>query len=291
MAGLNSDLEEEVQELLGEDIQTLKRVSGGCISEAYRLKTASGKLFFIKVNFKVSLFSAEALGLKEMARSQLVFVPRVIGYSSNFILLEWIEPGLTKVNSLRNLGSALARMHRFFSEEGYCGWGIDNFIGATPQINSNPLKLSWREFFCHRRLKYQWELMKSNGRSSQKMDSLMPSVLDVAFKRLDVDEETNSLLHGDLWSGNYLVDREGRAYLIDPAVYYGHREADLAMTRLFGSFPNNFYQGYEDVWPLLKSHEERLLIYQLYHVLNHVNLFGGGYLREAEEKASAIMGS
>lgn len=250
-----------------------------------------GKSFFIKINASTpSLFATEALGLQEIADSTTVPVPRVIDHGEDFILLSWIERGALRPHTLRDLGSSLAQMHRTFATDGFCGWKRDNFIGSTPQINGNPQGLPWAEFFCEKRLKFQWELMQSKGKSSPTLDRLLPSVLDKSLSLLEeVDEEGHSLLHGDLWSGNYLVDREGQAYVIDPAVYYGHREADLAMTRLFGEFPGDFYRGYEEEWPLTPGSGERLFIYQLYHLLNHVNLFGSGYLRETEGAALNII--
>ena len=181
-------------------------------------------------------------------------------------------------------GRRFARLHEFRGPA--CGFPHDNYIGSTEQRNV-PVQGSWAEsrdergeewprFFLEQRLQFQVRLAGARGHGGE-----LERLLDHAEKRilelLATATEAPSLLHGDLWSGNYMADEEGAPCLIDPAVYYGHREADLAMTRLFGGFGEAFYRAYEEVLPLAPGQSDRLPIYQLYHVLNHLNLFGGGY--------------
>jgi fructosamine-3-kinase len=195
-----------------------------------------------------------------------------------------IESAPRKRGFFEEFGRRFAALHRHRGRA--CGFPQDNFIGSTPQLNQ-PLDgpwdgaaadngSGWPAFFLQRRLRFQARLAEGRGDGGELL-----RLLDRAESRIAVllagAIEPPVILHGDLWGGNYLVDERGEACLIDPAVYYGHREADLAMTRLFGGFDRAFYAAYEEALPLAAGHQERLPIYQLYHVLNHYNLFGGGY--------------
>ena len=155
------------------------------------------------------------------------------------------------------------------------GFAHDNYLGSTPQ--QNPWQVDACELWRRHRLGYQLELARHNGQSNAELDRLGDRLLDRLDQWLGTLDEPASLLHGDLWSGNYLVSTAGQPVLIDPAVYCGPREADLAMTQLFGGFERSFYEAYESSWPLPPGSGERLEIFKLYHLLNHLNLFGGGY--------------
>ena len=279
---------------------SLVPVSGGCIAAAAIAGFADGSDVFVKTAQKVpGLFAAEAQGLRELAAAAAIRVPRVLAVGEDGLVLERIREGPKPAGFFEAFGRAFAALHRHRGPA--CGFRQDNFIGATPQPNRPPdgdwgearpegtePGSRWPAFFIDRRLRFQAKLAanRSGGAALGKM-------LDRAERRiavlLEAATEPPSLLHGDLWGGNYLVDAHGKPVLIDPAVYYGHREADLAMTRLFGGFAPAFYAAYHEVMPLAPGHEARSPVYQLYHVMNHFNLFGGGYLEQAKRMLERYM--
>jgi fructosamine-3-kinase len=235
------------------------------------------------------VFAREAEGLRVLAAAGVIRVPEVLAIDERTLVLEMIEAAPRKRDFAADFGRRFAALH---SKSGKtCGFMHDNFIGASVQINT-PLDgrweeaaendgSAWPEFFFERRLRVQVDLAARNGYGHELahlLDRAEPRML--GFLRAAI--ELPSLLHGDLWNGNFIVDEHGEACLIDPAVYYGHREADLAMTRLFGGFEPSFHAAYAEASPLAPGHEERLAIYQLYHVLNHLNLFGGGYFEQSK---------
>lgn len=267
----------------------LTRLGGGCIADAAVAVFADGSKVFVKRSAALpGMFEAEAEGLRTLAAARVIRVPRVLALAADALVLELIEPAPRGRTFFDDFGRRFAALHRQRGKA--CGFPRDNFIGATPQPNQ-PLDARWKdaapddgsgwpEFFLEQRLHFQARLAEQRGDRGE-----VARLLDRAEARirelLAGAIEPPGLLHGDLWSGNFIVDERGEACLIDPAVYYGHREADLAMTRLFGGFDAAFYAAYEEAAPLAPGHEERLPIYQLYHVLNHFNLFGGGYLEQA----------
>jgi fructosamine-3-kinase len=258
-----------------------RRVSGGSINSCSRFESAIGPLFVKHGDASsLAMFQAEAAGLAELARARAVRVPEVqaVGeqYGTAFLALEWIDLTAGSANSETRLGELLAAQHRITQEK--FGWHRDNTIGSTPQ--SNRATDDWVEFLREQRLMPQLALAKDNGAGADLLDAgqlLCERVADffVSYR------PAPSLLHGDLWGGNWGSDASGAPVLFDPAVYYGDREADLAMTRLFGGFGAPFYAAYNAAWPLEAGAETRVTLYNLYHVLNHFNLFGGGYLRQA----------
>ena len=259
-------------------------VGGGCIADAAVAGFADGTRVFVKrIAGQPGMFVAEATGLRALQEAGAIRVPRVLAVSEEALVLELIEAASPKRDFFVDFGRRFAGLHRQRGKA--CGFPGDNFIGSTPQPN-RPLDGPWEHaaaddgsgwpgFFLERRLRFQVDLTRQRGRSdlAQLLDRaqlLMEELLGGAI-------EPPVILHGDLWSGNFIIDERGEACLIDPAVYYGHREADLAMTRLFGGFDSAFYAAYDEDLPLAPGHAERLPIYQLYHVLNHFNLFGGAY--------------
>jgi fructosamine-3-kinase len=253
------------------------RVHGGSINESYCWETSEGALFVkIAPVAQRSMFEAEADGLQELARAEAVRVPRVLALDvaddMAFLALEWIDLGGSASAASARLGEQLARQHRVTAEQ--FGWHRDNTIGSTPQINTRCT--AWPKFFRERRLRYQLDLAAQNGYRGrlQERGARLLERIDAFF----TDHRPQpSLLHGDLWGGNFDVDASGTPVIYDPAVYYGDREADIAMTHLFGGFPPSFYSAYESAWPLPASAGARATLYNLYHVLNHLNLFGGSY--------------
>ena len=257
------------------------RVYGGCINESYRWDSAAGP-FFVKIGAPTGLdaLEAEAAGLDELARAQAVRVPRVCGAGTTattaYLALEWIDIARSTGQAEGLLGEQLATQHRVLAPR--FGWTRDNTIGSTPQ--SNDTSADWVEFFRERRLRAQLELAQRNGFTGrlQEHGALLLDLMGAYFSSY---RPMPSLLHGDLWGGNWGVDAAGSPVIFDPAVYYGDREADLAMTGLFGGFGNAFYTAYHSSWPLDQAAGARRALYNLYHVLNHANLFGGSYAAQA----------
>jgi fructosamine-3-kinase len=262
-----------------------RSIGGGCIADAAVASFADGSRVFVKRAAGLpGMFEREAEGLRALGATGAIRVPRVLAVSPEALVLELIEAAPRRSGFFEDFGRRFADLHAHRGKA--CGFPHDNFIGSTPQIN-RPVDAGWEEaeaddgsgwpeFFLRRRLGYQVRLA-AEQRGADDLQRLLDTASTRILDLLGLAIEPPSLLHGDLWGGNYIVDERGEACLIDPAVYYGHREADLAMTRLFGGFDPSFYAAYHAAAPLAPGHEERLPIYQLYHVLNHFNLFGGGY--------------
>jgi protein-ribulosamine 3-kinase len=256
-------------------------VGGGSIHRALRYETHEGLLFVKRAGpDALGMFTAEAEGLNALAAADAIRVPKVLGVGAcadaAFLALEWIEFGISDRRSEAALGEQLARQHRVTAER--FGWSRDNTIGSTPQRNE--WCEDWVRFFADRRLGFQLDLAARNGASARIIDRgrLLCASLGGFFSSY---RPAPSLLHGDLWGGNWSVDETGAPVVFDPAVYFGDREADIAMTRLFGGFGGEFYAAYRSQWALEQGAEIRSTLYNLYHVLNHFNLFGGGYLAQA----------
>ncbi|MGK7944754.1 MAG: fructosamine kinase family protein [Microcystaceae cyanobacterium] len=260
-------------------VENYRSVGGGCINQGYAL-IGQGKTYFVKVNdpSQGAMFEAEALGLKQMFETQTIRVPQPICYGVterfSYIVLEWVELGRSQGNSWYEMGKQLAQMHKIKSVSQF-GWERNNTIGSTPQIN--PWTDNWADFFADSRIGYQLKLAKRRGGNFVKIGDFIEVVRDSLKDR----KPHPSLVHGDLWSGNASITQEGKPLIFDPATYYGDHEVDLAMTELFGGFSNQFYQGYESVFPLDQGYSKRKVLYNLYHILNHFNLFGGGYESQA----------
>ena len=258
-----------------------QRVSGGDINSCFKLTLSSGRMFFLKENQSslVHMFAAESTGLLELANAakgiEGLSVPNPLAWGLNgdrsFLLMEYINQG--RLNSGASFGACLAELHRGTRND-KCGFGQDNWIGSTPQLNSPTV--SWHTFYAEYRLGFQWRLARKNGFGNSVADQAMERVQSKLPGILPAPDGP-SLLHGDLWGGNWMAGIEGYAWLIDPAVYYGHREADIAMTELFGGFPSGFHDAYRSTWPLDPGFSDRRNLYNLYHLLNHLNLFGSSY--------------
>jgi fructosamine-3-kinase len=224
------------------------------------------------------LFRAEADSLRALAATQTVRVPRVLDVADDttaysFLLLEWLEPGRASGQAWEALGRSLAELHQHRGAN--FGWSGDNFIGSLPQSNSS--RTRWADFWRHERLEPQLKRAEAHfsARDRAQFNRLFDALEDLLPPG---DEDGASLLHGDLWNGNVHMMAAGSAAVIDPSSYYGHREVDLAMSKLFGGFGREFYSAYEEAWPLKQGAEKRLQIYQLYYLLVHVNLFGASYV-------------
>ena len=264
-------------------------VGGGCIAESWRWRAGSG-CAFVKVlpAADAALLEAEADGLAELAASDAVRVPRVLGRGAAgaraWLALEWLDLEPPTAASDARLGERLAGLHRVRAER--CGWHRDNFIGRTPQ--SNAPHADWVEFLSTRRLAPQLELARANGHPSRLVDRglRLVEMLGVFYASYS---PAPSLLHGDLWSGNRGALADGEPVVYDPACHYGDREADVAMTRLFGGFGPRFYAAYQATWPLDAAAGYRRDLHNLYHVLNHSNLFGGSYAEQAGRMIDGLL--
>lgn len=276
-------------------------VFGGDINQAYRIDgvfAEKAESFFIKLNQKhlLDMFEAEADGLEAIEKSQTIHVPHVIcsGVADNqsFLILENLNMGGGVVNTgtvnttdaATLLGQQLAAMHKNTSQQ--FGWSRDNTIGSTRQINTRTD--SWIAFWQKHRLGFQLDLAKKKGCGKSLITKGEKLIIELKQFFMTYEPEA-SLLHGDLWSGNYSYLKSGEPVIFDPAVYYGDREADIAMTELFGGFPGEFYDAYNEAWPLDKGYQQRKKLYNLYHILNHYNLFGGGYAMQAENMIEQLL--
>ncbi|MGB0524206.1 MAG: fructosamine kinase family protein [Flammeovirgaceae bacterium] len=270
------------------NIQFLHMVTGGCINQTVHLQSNKGH-FFLKWNELNSLhnFQQEAKGLDLLRANTDLTVPEVLGYdqleNKAYLLLSYIDSYPTKPNYWEHFGQSLAQLHK--QSHDYFGLDFDNYIGSLPQKNAQ--ESDWLSFFIENRLRVQFGLAYYNGLIDQhylkKLDQLAAK-LDGFFP-----EEAPALLHGDLWSGNALVDHDGTPALVDPAVYYGHREMELAFTKLFGGFPETFYAAYHEAYPIAPGFEQRKAIYNCYPLMVHVNLFGKSYLSGIDRVFDALL--
>ncbi len=292
-------------ERLGTELVGRAPVGGGCIHSAWRLDLADGRRLFAKTNGAASLpiLEAEAEGLRALAAAAGEAGPRVpvplacgLAGSSAVLVLPWLDlaQGRSAAHGprWRRLGAALAELHRH-SLTRTCvaedrpgeafGWPRDNVIGSFPQRNG--WEEDWAQFFVERRLAPQLEHLASGGHPLRRAAPL----LERTGQWLGAHRPAPCLVHGDLWSGNAAITRDGQGVIFDPAVHRGDREVDLAMARLFGGFPEAFFEGYQNTWPLPSGHRSRRELYNLYHLLNHANLFGGSYVGQSQACLDALL--
>lgn len=274
---MRPELRAALSDRLGERVERASTVGGGDINRAFRVQTKRRSVF-VKVNDEAPLrmFECEERGLAALRDAHALRVPDVLGCGAvdhtTYLILEWIDSGPPSPGFARRFGESLAELHRRSSDA--FGFEQDNFIGSLPQPNRTTE--TWLEFFSEQRLGAQLAIARRKG-------SLSAATLERADRLLDrlgsllPERSEPSLLHGDLWGGNYMIDTDGEAVLIDPAVYFGDREIELAFTELFGGFGADFYDAYNASWPLPSEYAERRDLYNLYPLLVHANLFGGGY--------------
>lgn len=286
---LGESLSAEISRALGRPFRaaSVQEAASGCIHRALVLE-GEGERWFVKLNaaYALPMFEAEIDGLEALAAANPFRVPRPLGCGvvgdRSWLALEHLElrPIATRDEAVA-CGRALAALHRTTGPR--YGWQRDNFIGATPQVNTE--SDNWARFFAEARLRPQLARAAACSPALGKKGESLAEKLPAFF--LDYRPQP-SLLHGDLWHGNAAVCG-GLPAVFDPAVYYGDREADVAMTELFGGFPESFYAAYREAWPLAEGYEARKTLYNLYHVLNHLNLFGAGYLRQAERMIDRLL--
>ena len=274
----------------GEDFTPARSagVGGGSISQGFSLLGSGGRRFFVKKNHarRRAMFEAEAAGLEELARCEALRIPQVIALVDHgdacFLVLEYLDLGGPADGAA--LGRGVAALHAITGPR--FGWTMDNFIGSTPQ--PNPPGTNWAAFYREHRLAFQRRLARDNGAGKALLDAV--ARLETDLEALFGDHRPQpSLLHGDLWSGNWGFLGDGAPTLFDPAVYYGDREADIAMMELFGHPGRDFFAAYTEAQPLDAGYPVRRELYNLYHILNHFNLFGGGYASQAERMARRLL--
>ena len=301
---------DKISTITGQKFEVKQRhsIGGGCINQGYSISD-NNCTYFIKLNQAsgIDMFEAEALGLQQMWDTQTIRIPKPICWgiadSSAYLVLEWLELGRNaNPNAWLEMGRQLAAMHRCSppnppnlggeekqppnlgkEEKGLFGWERNNTIGSTPQINT--WTSDWAEFFTEHRIGYQLKLAKRRGGSFSQGERLLKAIPEL----LAGYQPQPSLVHGDLWSGNASITASGEPAIFDPAAYYGDREVDIAMTELFGGFPAAFYRGYNEAWPLDSGYDRRKTLYNLYHILNHFNLFGGSYGSQANRMIEEIL--
>ena len=274
-------LEQQIAQITGNrfHIDHRQSVGGGCINSAFKI-TDNGRSYFVKTNnaSHAYMFEAEAEALREMAASATVRVPEPVchGEYGNqcYLVMEYLELGGSA--DMIEFARQFAAMHRLTADR--YGWHIDNTIGSTPQPNTQ--NDDWIEFWRQQRLGFQLQTAAQNGYGGelQRLGERLLADMPALFVSHKVEA---SMLHGDLWGGNYSALRDGTPVIFDPALYFGDREADLAMTTLFGGFGGRFYDAYDEAWPLDDGYDLRKTFYNIYHIINHLNLFGGGYHGQA----------
>ncbi len=297
MNGCWHEIELHLAKTLGKALQFThkKALSGGCISQAWKITDNKNKQWFIKINSPslVDMFSAEADGLDEIRKSNSITSPKAIAYGRtadcSYLVLEYID--LQAQINHKLLGKQLAKMHQFQSPQNHnlkkkFGWKRNNTIGSTEQSNK-PHK-DWASFWKNERLLYQLKLAQKNGYSNTAYDNGLKLSEELSAFFTDYQPKP-SLLHGDLWGGNCDGDLQSNPVIYDPAVYFGDRETDIAMTELFGGFSTNFYDAYNAHYPLDSGYKLRKKLYNLYHILNHFNLFGGGYASQADHMVQQLL--
>ena len=290
-AGTWSEIAGEIGRALGEpfEIEAVRSLGGGAANTSHRVEGGQ-RTFFVKLGSlgEFDRFRTEALALREIHQTGTIVVPEPIcwgtGDVASYLVMDFLELGGTPADGPERLGEQLAAMHRHTGDR--FGWELNNTIGASPQQNG--WSDDWVEFFGEKRLGFQLRLARRNGYSGGWMADC-----DRLIDRLPAFFESYrpepSLLHGDLWSGNYGYTRQGEPTIFDPALYYGDREADLAMTELFGGFPAQFYRSYDRAFPLDAGYRQRKVLYNLYHLLNHLNIFGSGYMGQVQRAISQCL--
>ena len=296
-----SEIEAQITQVTGKHFEVVDRqsIGGGCINQVYLISneplskplSPNQARYLVKLNQAslLEMFVAEARGLEEIAATTAMRVPQPIctgiSHDRSYVVLEYLDLA-TKVNpqAWSEMGRNLATMHQCqMGSRSQFGWHLDNTIGSTPQINT--WESDWAIFFSTHRIGYQLQLAQSNGGHFPKAAELLATIPQILLGR----QPQPSLVHGDLWSGNVSFTTIGMPVIFDPATYLGDREVDLALTELFGGFPAAFYQGYNQVYPLDTGYSQRKNLYNLYHILNHYNLFGGSYQSQANQKIDALV--
>lgn len=286
---MKQTIENQISALLDRPVASLTPIGGGSIASSYKAVMMDGSRFFIKSDPQHNdMFIKEAEGLNELRKANALRIPEVITATEDLLILEYL-PASTPSNRtsfFETFGKQFAQLHHH--HESQFGFHQDNYIGSTVQLNL-PQRGSWKEFFFVNRLEFQFRLAEERGLVHREIADLFHRLERIIDRLIPEDNEPPALLHGDLWSGNFLCTEGSVPALFDPAVYYGHREADIAMTLLFGGFSETFYRSYNDTYPLNDEWERRCELYKLYHLFNHLNLFGDSYSAQVYDTIKRIL--
>jgi len=269
-----------LESILGEPISDLRPLGGGCIAQSMKAVTSAGNSYFVK-DYGAgaeAVAAAEAHGLQRLQKTGAIGVAEVLHQRASLLVLRFIETGSAAQGFFERFGEQLAQLHRASSQSfGFCQ---DNFIGSTEQKNT-PQTKNWSEFFAHNRLGFQLQLAQKNGLATAQLQRNVEHIIDKSDQIVGGRTVQPALIHGDLWSGNFLIDAQGMPVIIDPACYFADREMEFAMVFLFGGFDQSFLESYQYHFPLDSDWKDRIAVYKLYHILNHLNIFGSGYLSQA----------
>ena len=258
-------------------ILDVTQIYGGCINQSFKIETRDAN-YFVKINSDSNLFDTEEKGLITLSSTNTFFIPEVVTYNrfedTYYLIIEFVESSHPKNDFWQLFGQKLSELHR--NTKDTFGLEYNNYIGSLPQ--NNTLNSDGIDFFINSRILPQLKMLDQGLSINMyskfdRLISLLPSLLPL---------EQSSLLHGDLWNGNYLVSNKGEPTLIDPSIYYGSREVDIAMTKLFGGFPKEFYDAYNSNFPMIEKWEDRIDIWNLYPLLVHANLFGNSYIKQIQ---------
>ena len=285
------DVIQQIEQASGQELSLIKAqaMSGGDINRVYHLHCEQQD-YFVKLNSAdlLAMFEVEALGLEALAQTKTLRIPQVVTYGISgadaFLVMEFVALKAMSRATQKQLGEQLACLHQ--KQQAYFGWHHDNYIGSNEQKNTR--SDNWVSFWQEQRLNEQLKLAAENGYTGA-VQQLGKQLIQRVPEFFTDYQPQPSLLHGDLWAGNAASDAEGAAVIYDPACYYGDRETDIAMTELFGGYGTDFYSAYNEVWALDSGYSRRKNLYNLYHILNHLNLFGSAYLHQAEGMMQQLM--
>ncbi|MGI9228914.1 MAG: fructosamine kinase family protein [Gammaproteobacteria bacterium] len=272
------------------DITGQRVIGGGSINHARQISLGDGRRYFVKTHpashLYPGMFETELLGLQRLHQAGSIRVPRPLVAAESFIVMEYIEQGEPAADWQGRIGKALALLHKN-TQQAKFGFDINNYLGTTPQINN--WTDNWPSFWRENRLNRQLQLYADKTTADDPLLSMGEAVADKLQAILADCEEPAVLLHGDLWSGNAFADTDGNPVIVDPACYYGQREAEIGMMRMFGGFDKACDAAYNEVWPLQAGAERRITLYRLYHELNHLNLFGSTYYESCRASLAALL--
>jgi fructosamine-3-kinase len=283
-----TEIQQHISTVIGQKfvIKNRQPIGGGCINQCYAISDDHHK-YFVKLNNDSAseMFTAESLGLQQMFATQTITVPQLICWGNavnhSYLILEYLNLGGR--GNWEEMGRKLAEMHNYQPQNKSFGWDINNTIGSTPQINT--WVTDWTDFFKEYRIEFQLKLARRNGGIFIHGNQLLKKIPEILANH----HPQPSLVHGDLWGGNAGFTNTGKPAIFDPATYIGDREVDIAMSELFGGFPPSFYQGYNQVFPLDSGYQKRKTLYNLYHIFNHFNLFGGNYEGQANRMIEQLL--
>ncbi len=270
-------IKEKIVKLIPQKVASISSIGGGSIANCYQVQLENNSILFAKYYDHREMIESELTGLLELSKCSTIIIPKIKYHNKNLLIMEFISSITPNDHTYINYAKQLASLHQVTHKQ--FGFKVNNYIGSTKQINT--FNHSWPEFFFNQRIMFQYQLLEKKHLIDMEFKNQFKNLEEITYKLLSSKRIKASLLHGDLWSGNYMFSTNNKGVLIDPAVYYGDREVDLAMTQLFGRLPNNFYQAYNEINPISNQFKHKCTLYNLYHVMNHWNIFGDSYKSQA----------